>query len=834
MGKHWAIAIGINTYQAFQSLTYAQNDAEALCRYLIDSDRIAPENCLLLTTASALHLGQSTFPLRTTILQWLQWLVDEALQPDDELWVFFCGYGIHTLGADYLMPVDGDPAQADATGITFKEIFQLFKEARTQRILMLLDMNHNEGTLAEPVGIQTAALAHEYGIATLQSCEPQKDQFSREAAGLRHGFFTVALLEALQNPTVDSLKALDQDLRHRMEELSNHYWRPLQSPLTVGEFAIAPAQPIGVGTVSTSTTLGSSILGAGDAITPLDINYIPTSTDSDLGQDFAGTWTWENSNLGGPNGNGNGNANGNSNGSGNSNGNGNSTDPYLNLDNEPGVPTPTGTLDPVSSDSDTNGNLDPYALAWEEDHELDLGNGTTTSNPVVYDYEDGKAGGSNWQWADLVVAPEEGNPGGSLGGSSNSGSNDNSSTTASLIFPEPPPYGDSGSDGALIWSGGSNGIDPGQASPDLNTIDLNTIDIESFGGLIEEDDDGGMPIIELDPLDPEDSTEATTPRPVSTGWPAWLTPRLLWVPGLMLLALLGLWGMFNRGKDNDLDSPPEQLNPSTNPSPSPSNTPSAQGFSTTPSPAPSPSPSTAPSSSASPVPPASAVSPTASASPPPASPSQASSPQASSPQASPSQAETPNASAPPSPALQTAAGLVKPGQASSYNQAIAQARTIPSTDPGYQQARAAMDRWGRDIVAMAEQRANQGDYLGAIAAARLVPPDIAGYPAAQQGISQWQVPSQLQYAKAVVRPGQASSYNQAIAIARGIPRGNATTAEADQLRQAWSREILNIAEQRAKQSQWAMAIAAARLVPPDMEVYPAAQQAITQWQGFLN
>lgn len=248
MATQWAIAIGINTYRAFQSLQYAQQDAEALCRHLIDSGITAPEHCLLLTPASALHQGHSTFPERATIAQWLKALVTTALGPDDSLWVFFSGYGVHADGEDYLMVVDSDPAQPQATGIALKSIYGLLAQVPSGRVLVTLDMNRNAGSQPEPAGAYTAQLAAQYnrqfpGLATLLSCQPP-EEFSRESAGLRQGFFTASLLEVLhssqrQQPGGSrSLQAIAPELGDRLAELCALYWRPKQTPVVIGDYVL--------------------------------------------------------------------------------------------------------------------------------------------------------------------------------------------------------------------------------------------------------------------------------------------------------------------------------------------------------------------------------------------------------------------------------------------------------------------------------------------------------------------------------------------------------------------------------------------------------------------
>ncbi|NJR71278.1 MAG: hypothetical protein HC771_23620 [Synechococcales cyanobacterium CRU_2_2] len=902
MARHWAIAIGVNNYSAFQSLSFAQNDAEAFCRELLSSGRVTPANCLLLTTASALHLGQSTFPLQTTLLQWFQWLVDQALQADDELWVFFSGYGIHADGVDYLMPVDGDPKQPASTGIAMRSLFQLLQEAASDRILLLLDMNHNEASLTIPVGLQTAALAQEYGIATVQSCEPQKGQFSRKAAGLQHGFFTVALLDALRSGTLQSLADLNLSLKQRMEELSDHYWRPEQTPLLVGTYSFRPAPVLAQGSSGNSGS-GNNGFGNNDSgnngsshnsvsqgtanldglfsgasgstvVTPLDFNYVPMNLAADFGEAFVETWGDR------P---------------------GNPLDESLNDGSPLGESLSYESLsheslshESLSDDPIEDSGEDPYAVVWQQAEITDgnLGPGANSipgsggplpdTNPersgqdfntvteVYLDYGDGKAGASSWHWADLVVAPEQPGAGGTglypepspltlpPSGAGAWGGGDPlpesyGPESSSLDFPA-DGFPGAGFSGAGLLEDGFPGVNGGSAIAGSSAQTANqtapqndaqnaiqTIDVPSFpnggGGtawtpvsptpvspILVDDDDGGLPIIELDPLEPEEDTaQAEGDRPSASGslasrLPSWFNLKLLGAAGLILLATFGLLGLLGQDREPDRPelSPGERSGGNSQDSQSqdsqsqdrgtedsggqnsatqnsatqnsgaqnsdaqnsaekpagdkpagdkPAGA-AAQTFTTGTQPdtggaiAPSPAQQTQQAQQAQP----NTV---------PQSPKDANSANTNS--ANTNSANTNSANSPTTASngkqiLEAARNSLRPDQASSYNQAMTLARRIPSSDPEYKAARAQMDEWSQSILKLGQTRADKGDYLGAIAAARLVPSDLLGSITAQESIAQWQTPAQLQHAKALVRPGSASSYNQRSPLPEAFPQ----------------------------------------------------------------
>jgi hypothetical protein len=88
--------------------------------------------------------------------------------------------------------------------------------------------------------------------------------------------------------------------------------------------------------------------------------------------------------------------------------------------------------------------------------------------------------------------------------------------------------------------------------------------------------------------------------------------------------------------------------------------------------------------------------------------------------------------------LQAAAGLIRPGQASSYNRALEVAIMVPSDQPGSSQAQKLINQWSQTILSLATARATQGNLNAAIQTAALVPANTLAYPQAQQAIQNWQ------------------------------------------------------------------------------------------------
>lgn len=231
MANHWAIAIGINQYQFFQPLSYAQADAQTLWQYLVDEAGWSADECLLLTDTSPPISDQSTYPTKENLLDWFDEWCHAPVNVDDSLWFFFSGYGVTLDGEDYLMPSQGNPDEIRETGISVRTLFTTIKESAAKNVLVLLDINRSQGGQAgAKVGVQTLELAQKMGIATVLSC--QVDQFSYEASSLNHGLFTAVLLEGLRYNQGKTLESLERYLRSHLPELSEHHWRPVQIPLS--------------------------------------------------------------------------------------------------------------------------------------------------------------------------------------------------------------------------------------------------------------------------------------------------------------------------------------------------------------------------------------------------------------------------------------------------------------------------------------------------------------------------------------------------------------------------------------------------------------------------
>ena len=262
MTNYWVITVGINQYRHIQPLMHAQNDALFTHRFFTEEASIAANRCVLLSDLATSVGSQVVYPDKLAIAQWLQ-TITQQVEPGDVLWFFFSGYGTQQDGADYLMPIDGDPDQIAETGIALSELIDTLAQLPTDKAILVLDINRSQGALAgHTIGTQAIELAQKRQVATLLSCQPE--QYSHETLGVRHGLFTATLLEALQQGC-STLGQIDSYLTKRLPELCEHHWRPVQNAVVVmsDEQKIATVAPELVTSINSVTAAVASPVSSG-------------------------------------------------------------------------------------------------------------------------------------------------------------------------------------------------------------------------------------------------------------------------------------------------------------------------------------------------------------------------------------------------------------------------------------------------------------------------------------------------------------------------------------------------------------------------------------------
>jgi Caspase domain len=250
MATQACISIGINQYQSLPALGYGLADAVAMEQFFVDTAGWSRSQCLLMTDTSPNHGDKSTYPDRENIQRWLQQWSWDTLHHGDLLWFFFSGCGISFEGEDYLIPIDGNVEDLANTCISIRQLYQQFNDIGV-KAYVFLDANRSiHLPQSSGIGIVTTKLAQDYQVPTFLSC--QSHEFSHEDAGLGHGLFTTALLEALNYHSDLNIGTIDSYLTSRLAELSEHHWKPLQTPVSIVPTTASIHRPI-----FSATTIGS-------------------------------------------------------------------------------------------------------------------------------------------------------------------------------------------------------------------------------------------------------------------------------------------------------------------------------------------------------------------------------------------------------------------------------------------------------------------------------------------------------------------------------------------------------------------------------------------------
>lgn len=181
---------------------------------------------------------------------------------------------------------------------------------------------------------------------------------------------------------------------------------------------------------------------------------------------------------------------------------------------------------------------------------------------------------------------------------------------------------------------------------------------------------------------------------------------------------------------------------------------------------------------------------------------------------------------------------LSPNQASDLKFAIIQASKIKPGEVRYAQAQANIKIWNNMMLNLAHERAKKRQYNSAIAAAELINPNDVLHAQATTAINQWRQQAKqylsnktvVDAATALIKPGQASTYNRAIEVAKKVSKGEPGFDIAQKSIDKWSKEILNLAKTRATKGNKKAAIATASLVPEGTQGYDTAQKAIQKWK----
>lgn len=721
------IGIGINSYQHLQPLAYAQADIEGLARFFCEEARVNPQQTLTFSDNSPWVNEQPTYPTKRNLLAWL----DSGFHHppatgsgSSVLWFAYSGYAVQYNGEDYLLPIDAKLADPKATGIPIRQIFQALRQQGAGKIVALLDMNRSGAVIGNgEVGEQTLELASQMGIATVLSCKPE--EFSHETAALRHGMFTAAVLEALRYHRSNlTPELLNNYLGDRLKELSEHHWRPMQTPIMV------------LPSLAASREL---VVPSGEA------TKIHWQAAIPIGASIAGVAAAHN---------GQGNGQGLELPSFSTNGHSKSSEIKMGI-SEPEKPEELPS--PESSQEIVVDELEgyPYSQDETEDHYDfdeapideeavfvdDSGSDIDPTEPAIMPTNTQNSSKdkqkqpwylAGWQWLLLLLLLLLS----ALGWQLWKGRTANAPITSPIATDLEGKAGNNGNPDSNPANPDGTDTTAATDNDDANAGSTTTTNVGSASENGNGENGNGTDVTTTN-----NSTGSNTTANANTGDAA-----------------------ANNGTDG-----------ATTPGIAPSVLiPDAQDL------------------------------------------------------------QAKNAYI-----LTEAGQVLRSSQASSFNNAITEARTIQPGTPLYNEARTQINRWSRVILDIAEARALQGDITGAIAAANLVPSDVPQvYGIAQNSIKEWQGQlaaiqksrQKIVDAQEAIIPNQASSYSKSINILKTIQPSEPTFNEAQKLQDQWSRTIYLLANSRAAKGDFKLAVETAKLVPSDSPSYQSALGAIARWE----
>jgi len=211
----WALIIGISNYAEVKDLTFGRADAEAVCRWALDSG-ISPDHIRLLTDREGPLLGNdAVVSARATLVnvrEGLGWLRRVARR-DDLVLIYFSGHGYQGLddGSDeadgvdeFFVLYDTRAGAIDDTALRDDEFGRFLDRLDSEHVLVLFDGCYSGGlarslasgyrpTSASPDIFSDLALE---GRLILSASAEGGEAFESEA--LNHGVFTYFALEGLE------------------------------------------------------------------------------------------------------------------------------------------------------------------------------------------------------------------------------------------------------------------------------------------------------------------------------------------------------------------------------------------------------------------------------------------------------------------------------------------------------------------------------------------------------------------------------------------------------------------------------------------------------------
>ena len=238
--RQWAILIGIEKYHRANHLRYTINDVKQIARALCDYGYCQRDDILeLLETAS----NPKDQPLKSSIMaQVRDFLVKPG--PEDHVLVFFSGHGFRDDdGKLYLAPIDCDPKNAPATGVSVQWLREQIAGCKAEFKLLILDACHagsekgdddTPSVSAKDLGDPFKDLTNVVTLAS--STGDQKSQIWEDMQQSLYSYWLVQGLKGNANKDGDANITIDElyEYLHRRVKgtAKSHFPRP-QEPVRI-------------------------------------------------------------------------------------------------------------------------------------------------------------------------------------------------------------------------------------------------------------------------------------------------------------------------------------------------------------------------------------------------------------------------------------------------------------------------------------------------------------------------------------------------------------------------------------------------------------------------
>jgi WD40 repeat protein len=239
----YVLAVGVSAYPGPMRLQYAAIDADAIARAF-------KERSGKLFQKIEVKVLKDKDANRRDILQGLEWL-GSVTTPQDVAVLFFSGHGTKDQqGRFYLVPVDADPAAVEKTCISGDHLKRTLGDM-PGKLVAVLDACHS-GEVAEKERRPAPAaddlvrdlVTDDYGVIVM--CSSLGREYSLESPAVKHGFFTLALVEGLAGAAdynrdgIIHLSELELYTARRVRQLSQGIQNPVMAkPASFRSFPLA-------------------------------------------------------------------------------------------------------------------------------------------------------------------------------------------------------------------------------------------------------------------------------------------------------------------------------------------------------------------------------------------------------------------------------------------------------------------------------------------------------------------------------------------------------------------------------------------------------------------